>query len=131
MRVLKERLGEEDLDPTLQARLGLVLGMLGDSSVVETLVERMATSEDEDEQAALASALGFLGDRRSLDALAELMLDTDKGYAVSRDKAVLALGFLADAASTPWRSLLAHGCNYRAETPTLTSADGKGVLDLP
>ena len=128
---LQERLGEEDLDPTLQARLGLALGMLGDSSVVETLVERMATSEDEDEQAALASALGFLGDRRSLDALAELMLDTDKGYAVSRDKAVLALGFLADAASTPWRSLLAHGCNYRAETPTLTSADGKGVLDLP
>jgi HEAT repeat protein len=128
---LQERLGEDDLDPTLQARLGLALGMLGDSSVVETLVERMATSESEDEQAALASALGFLGDRRSLDALAELMLDTEKGYAVSRDKAVLALGFLADAAATPWRSLLAHGCNYRAETPTLTSTDGKGVLDLP
>lgn len=122
---------EDELDPTLLARLGLALGMLGDAEVVDDLVARMESAEADEAQASLASALGFMGDKRSLTALSELTLDTDKGYAVSRDKAMLALGFLADAAATPWRDLLAHGCNYRAETPTLTSRDGKGVLDLP
>jgi HEAT repeat protein len=128
---LQELLSTEDLNPTLQARCGLALGILGDSNVVETLVAKLKNSESIDEQAAIAQALGFLGDKRSIDALAELMLDTDAGYVKSRDNAVVALSFLADAQMTPWRSLLAHGCNYRAETPTLTSRDGKGVLDLP
>lgn len=131
IEALQELLGEEDLNPTLRARCGLALGILGDSNVVETLVAQLKASNSIDEKAAIAQALGFLGDKRSIDALAELMLDTDAGYVKSRDSAVVALSFLADAQMTPWRQLLAHGCNYRAETPTLTSREGKGVLDLP
>jgi HEAT repeat protein len=128
---LQELLSTEDLNPTLQARCGLALGILGDSNVVETLVAKLEKSESIEEQAAIAQALGFLGDKRSIAALSELMLDTDAGYVKSRDNAVIALSFLADSQMTSWRSLLSHGCNYRAETPTLTSREGKGVLDLP
>ena len=116
---LQELLSTEDLNPTLQARCGLALGILGDSNVVETLVAKLEKSESIEEQAAIAQALS------------ELMLDTDAGYVKSRDNAVIALSFLADSQMTSWRSLLSHGCNYRAETPTLTSREGKGVLDLP
>ena len=66
-----------------------------------------------------------------MDALSTLMQSKDHGeYAKSRDKAMIALGFMSDTARLPWKSTLARGCNYLAESPTLTCKDQTGVLDL-
>ena len=117
-------------EPVLQARTGLALGMLGDGDVVEQLLKRLAATQEADTKAAIARALGFIGDVRSIDALVALIDDRDDKMAPYRDAAIAALGFMADRSAMPWRSELAHGTNYLAETPTLVSSEGSGVLNL-
>ena len=57
------------------------------------------------------------------------LLDESAGDA-TRESAVMALGFMSDRAALPWRSVLANGANYLAYSPTFTSSEGTGVLDM-
>jgi HEAT repeat protein len=122
-----------DSEGSVRNRAGLALGMLGDVSVVERLIAELQDPDTTtEEKAALAQALGFIGDQRAVDALVRLAHDkeTEGMMSVARDRAVLALGLLADAGTAAWRVRLAHGANYRAETESLTNAERTGVLDL-
>ncbi len=115
--------------PQLQERAGLALGLLGDTTVAMELVTLLEQTESAETRASIAKALGFIGDQRSIDALVALL--TREGVAdATRERAVVALGYVADSSLRSWRSALARNTNYRAETPTLTSGERTGILDL-
>lgn len=106
------------------------LGLLGDKQVVSQLIE-MLKNEGRSlaTQAAIASALGFIGDTRSVDPLVE-MLESDKLTAKARAFAAVALGIVADKEDMPWNSKISVDINYRANTTSLTSPEGTGILDI-
>jgi bilin biosynthesis protein len=132
---LQETLVDAEEQPLLQTRTGLALGMLGDESVAESLLEVLEKSLDDEEgearQIAAVSALGYIGDKRGVEILCEIVTDKEDKYSVAvRESAVVALGLCGDRTSRPWRTMLTLGSNYLANTKTLTSGDGTGVLDL-
>ncbi len=144
---LQEAFKEAEGKPLLQTRLGLALGLLGDGSVVDGLLERLEMAEtdlralEEDDEkghakteaeiVAAVTALGFIGDKRGVEAIGRIALDKDTEYtAAAREAAVVALGFVGDRTSKNWRTALTLGANYRARTATLTTGEGAGVLDL-
>ncbi len=132
---LQETLVDAEEQPLLQTRTGLALGMLGDQSVAESLLEVLNSSLDEEDgdarQIAAVSALGYIGDKRGVEILCEIVTDAEDKYSVAvRETAVVALGLCGDRTSRPWRTMLTMGSNYLANTKTLTSGDGTGVLDL-
>lgn len=148
---LQEALLAADGEPLLQARAGLALGMLGDSSVATALLEvlnapppppgngkrgadevyKRAMDSYEATQIAAVNALGYIGDKRGVEALCQIVLDVDDEHSVAvREAAIVALGFCGDRTSRPWRTALTMGTNYVAKTKTLTSGEGTGVLDL-
>ncbi len=115
--------------PLLASRSGLALGLLGDSEVVSALIETLDDTDNEQTRESIVQALGYIGDERSIDRLVELMADTHETKEV-RAKAVIALGFAADRAALHWRSKIARGVNYLAQSDMLTSSDGSGILDI-
>ena len=80
-------------------------------------------------QAAIASALGFIGDARSIDPLVEMLASTDV-TPKARAFAGVALGIVADKETLPWNSKISVDINYRANTTSLTSPEGTGILDI-
>ncbi|MCP3916326.1 MAG: hypothetical protein GY711_12285 [bacterium] len=126
---LQGLLVEAEEEPLLTSRVAIALGLLGDTQLVPHLLERLEKTEVETTRGAVASALGFIGDERSVDRLVALMLDDERSDE-TRERAVRALGFAADPAYVPWRAALARNANYRASTPTLTSSERGGVLDI-
>jgi len=132
---LQETLVDAEEQPLLQTRTGLALGMLGDESVAESLLEVLNASLDDEDgdarQIAAVSALGYIGDKRGVEILCEIVTDKEDKYSVAvRETAVVALGLCGDRTSRPWRTMLTMGSNYLANTKTLTSGAGTGVLDL-
>lgn len=144
---LQKAFAKAEGKPLLQTRVGLALGLLGEGSVVEELLECLAAAEeelraveDDDEKGTLkaeagivaaVTALGFIGDKRGVEAIAKIALDADSDFtAAAREAAVVALGFVGDRTSRSWRTALTLGANYRARTATLTTGEGAGVLDL-
>ena len=125
---LQAALRSADEKPLLASRAGVALGFLGDTTVVETLLETLKDSENEETRCAAIQALGFIGDERSIDELAELVVE--KGNGKVRLNAVVALGFAADRAPMSWRARIANGVNYLARSDMLTSSDRSGILDL-
>ena len=130
IKELQDVLEASDREPLVQTRSGLALGLLGDSAVVEELVERLQRTHSEEKKAAIALALGYIGDKRSLDALVKILRDNADPESEVRDAAILAIGYMSDRRSTAWRSILAHGTNYLAETKTLLNGKNTGVLNL-
>jgi HEAT repeat protein len=106
------------------------LGLLGDKQVVPQLID-MLRNEGRSlaTQAAIASALGFIGDTRSVDPLVE-MLQSDDLTDKARAFAAVALGIVADKEDLPWNSKISVDINYRANTTSLTSPEGTGILDI-
>jgi hypothetical protein len=127
---LQDTLESSDREPLVQTRTGLALGLLGDSAVVEELTRRMERTHSKEKRASIAMALGFIGDKRSLDALVSLLEAKGNKQSATRDAAMQAIGYMSDRTSTPWRSVLAHGTNYLAETRTLLNGKSTGVLNL-
>lgn len=148
--LLRETFADAEGKPLLQTRVGLGLGFLRDPEVVDTLLVRLGEideateglDEDDDkdaekatefeaERAAIVTALGYLGDRRGLSKLIAIAQNDagDEPDSV-REAAMQSLGYLGDASRRPWRIALTMGANYRAQTSSLTTADGGGVLDL-
>ena len=107
----------------------IALGLLGDREVAGTLRDMLADAGSLSGQAAIASALGFIGDSDSIDPLIEMLEDEQK-TGRARGFAAAALGIIGDKEDLPWNAKISVDINYRANTPTLTSPDGTGVLDL-
>lgn len=128
---LQEQFEESEGKPLLQTRLGLALGLLGDSEVASELLMRLEDAEEEAEKVAVITALGYIGDKRGVDVLGEFVADAKSSFEDPiREAAIVALGYVGDRMPRPWRTKLTLGSNYRARTATLTTGEGEGVLDL-
>ena len=142
--MLKETFAEGQGEPVLQMRTGLALGLLGEGSVVDGLLEstrKAATAyaeldenaterqrlEAEGELVAAITALGYIGDKRALDELCRITVDDDDAFPpAAREAAVVGLGMLGDRSPQPWRLALTLGANYRARTATLPPVSAPG-----
>jgi HEAT repeat protein len=126
---LQEALGGASEEPLLASRSGLALGLLGDTEVVQALLDTLGDTDDEATRKSIVQALGYIGDERSIDSLVAIMSDVNEDKEV-RTQAVVALGYAADRAALNWRSKIASGVNYLAQSDMLTSSDGSGILDI-
>lgn len=116
--------------PDLLKSAAIGLGLLGDKTIVDSLVVMLGDATGLASQAAISSALGFIGDARSIDPLIALMQDKQKTDN-ARGFAAAALGIVADKEMLPWNTKISVNINYRANTPTLTSPSaGTGILDI-
>ena len=110
-----------------QAAIGL--GLMGDTTLVPDLLVMLGQAKTLASQAAVASALGFIGDARSIDPLVA-MLQRKEISETARGFAAVALGIVADKESLPWSAKVSININYRANTSTLTTPEGTGLLDI-
>ncbi len=115
--------------PELLRQAAIALGLLGDKTLVPDLIEMLRDAKSLASQAAVASALGFIGDSRSIDPLVK-MLENKEITASARGFAAVALGIVADKEQFPWNSKISTNINYRANTSTLTTPEGTGLLDI-
>ncbi|MBK7641823.1 MAG: HEAT repeat domain-containing protein [Planctomycetes bacterium] len=115
--------------PVLLQQAAIALGLLGDKTLVPDLVEMLRDAKSLAAQAAVASGLGFIGDSRSIDPLVE-MLKNKEITGTARGFAAVALGIVADKEQFPWNSKISTNINYRANTSTLTTPEGTGLLDI-
>lgn len=136
--MLKEReaiVPLQEMLPKLRFRSGLLqqvaigLGLLGDKSTVQVLVDELDQARSLSSQAALCSALGFIGDKRSVEPLKRLLEDQSKTQR-ARGFAAVALGLVSDPEKLPWNSKIGVDLNYRASTPTLNDPAGTGILNI-
>ncbi|MEZ6006025.1 MAG: HEAT repeat domain-containing protein [Planctomycetota bacterium] len=127
---LQEVLEASDREPLLQTRSGLALGLLGNSEVVEELARRLERTHSDEKKISMITALGYIGDKRALDLLTQYLRDDKDPQSKVREAAMMAVGYMSDHRSTPWRSMLAHGTNYLAETTTLLNERSTGLLNL-
>lgn len=130
IKELQDTLEATDREPLVQTRTGLALGLLGDAAVVEGLLQRFDRTHSEEKKATIALALGYIGDKRSVEALTAMLRDESIKESPTRDAAMLAIGYMCDRRATPWRSIMAHGTNYLAETQTLINGKSTGLLNL-
>lgn len=126
---LQDALGGASEEPLLASRSGLALGLLGDTEVVQALLDTLEDTKDESTRKSIVQALGYIGDERSIDSLVAIMSDAGEDKDI-RAQAVVALGYAADRAALNWRSRIASGVNYLAQSDMLTSSDGSGILDI-
>ena len=115
--------------PELLKSAAIGLGLLGDKVIVDDLIQMLADAKALSSQAAISSALGFIGDARSIDPLIALLKDKEKTDR-ARGFAAAALGIVADKEVLPWNAKISVNINYRANTPTLTTPEGLGILDI-
>ncbi|MBL8694875.1 MAG: HEAT repeat domain-containing protein [Planctomycetes bacterium] len=120
--------------PELLRECAIALGLLGDKSVLKTLVDILRDPENKTlaVQAAVATALGYVGDYRALEPLVEMMIDKDKKLsAESRAFAGVALGIVCDKEDYPWNYKISADLNYMATVATLNDQGSQtGVLNL-
>jgi HEAT repeat protein len=115
--------------PELLRQAAIALGLLGDKTLVPDLIGMLSDAKSLASQAAIASALGFIGDSRSIDPLVALLKNKEI-TATARGFAAVALGIVADKEQFPWNSKISTNINYRANTSTLTTPEGTGLLDI-
>ena len=116
-------------EPELMRQAAIGLGLMGDTTLVPDLLVMLGQAKTLASQAAVASALGFIGDARSIDPLVE-MLQRKEISGTARGFAAVALGIVADKESLPWSAKISININYRANTSTLTTPEGTGLLDI-
>lgn len=126
--LIQQELSKSKRRPEQLQALAIALGLLGDESVVELLLEAMKEARTTSVHAALAQALGFIGDQRSIAPLAA-MARSQELTAESRAFALVALGIACDKERLPWNAKFAENANYRATVSTLTGG-ALGVLDI-
>lgn len=115
--------------PALLKQAAIALGLLGDKQTVPELTRMLRDARSLATQASVAQALGFIGDSRSVEPLVGMLGDSQL-TSRARAFAAVALGIVADKEILPWNSKVSVDINYRANTPTLTSQDGTGLLDI-
>ncbi|MEM6567702.1 MAG: HEAT repeat domain-containing protein [Planctomycetota bacterium] len=126
---LNEIIKKSKFRPDLLKQAAIGLGLLGDKQAVPELVEMLRTAKGLSAQAAIASALGTIGDANSVKPLVEMLGDTGITD-TARGFAAVALGITCDKEDFPWNTKIARNTNYRVNVQTLTTSDGKGILDI-
>ena len=126
---LRAQLERSRYRPDLIRNTSVALALLRDKGAVGALVGILRESTSLSAQAAAAAALGSIGDTRAVDPLLELLEDGE-APALARAFAAAALGLVGDKEALPWNAKISENVHYGAEVSTLTSASGKGVLDL-
>ena len=132
-RDLGEILKKSFLLPTLLRQTAVGLALMGEKSVVDTLLRALRQGpQNLAAQSALATGLGFVGDRRAVPPLVDMLFDKNLPR-TTRAFAAVALGLVGDKEDLPWNSKIAFGLNYRANVETLWGGDlgrQQGLLDL-
>jgi HEAT repeat protein len=119
--------------PEFLREASISLGLLGDKSILDTLVgivgDKTAVLAV---QAAAATALGFVGDYRAVAPLCDMLRDAKKERTTeSRAFAAVALGIVCDKERLPWNSKISTDLNYAAATATLNEQVSQaGILNL-
>ena len=126
---IQEIIRESKYRPELLRQAAIGLGLLGDKTLVDTLVGMLQEARGLATQAALSSALGFIGDTHSVEPLVAMLKD-DSITASARGFAAVSLGIVASKEDLPWNTKLSRDINYRANTTTLTGDNGTGILDI-
>ncbi|HKE01182.1 MAG TPA: HEAT repeat domain-containing protein, partial [Planctomycetota bacterium] len=120
--------------PDLLREASIALGLLGDKSIVPSLIDILRDRERATlaVQAAVATALGYVGDYRTIDPLVALLRDEKHELtAESRAFAAAALGIVGDKEDFTWNAKIAADINYVATTQTLNDhANATGILNL-
>ncbi len=131
-RDLGEILKKSFLLPTLLRQTAVGLALMGEKSVVDTLLRTLRQGpRNLAAQSAVAMGLGLVGDRRAVPPLVD-MLFNKKLPRTTRAFAAVALGMVGDKDPLPWNSRISFGLNYRANVETLWGGElgRQGLLDL-
>lgn len=94
------------------------LGSLADPSAVGPLIAVFEKTPSAAVRAGLARALGEVGDRDAIPGLRRMAQDPNRDD-VSRERALAALGVLAQADDVSWNAPLKHAVDPGAATPSL------------
>jgi HEAT repeat protein len=94
------------------------LGALADPSAVGPLLAVFEKTPSAAVRAGLARALGEVGDRGAISGLRRIALDASRDNP-SRERALAALGVLAQADDVAWNAPLKHAVDSGAATPAL------------
>ncbi|MBP7215810.1 MAG: HEAT repeat domain-containing protein [Candidatus Omnitrophica bacterium] len=89
-----------DDDEMVRMRSALALGALGNSLAVDALLNRMQDEQDAIVKSAIVDALGELKDPRSVALLIQIVSSPGEDF-LYKEKAVVALGKIADSAAVP------------------------------
>jgi hypothetical protein len=136
-------LGDEQAIPPLHAILResqhdaraleeatIALTLLGDEDLVPVLLEVAGSCECTYSQTVVAAAMGHTADARVVPTLVA-MLGDEEAPGRKRAWAASALGRVADKEVLPWTSRISIDLNYAASPASLTTGDGKGIIDFP
>jgi HEAT repeat protein len=110
---IKKALAEKE-DRDLRVDTAVAAGLLGDTTVIPTLIDILR--DDTSSlfiQGSVSLALGRIGDRRAIEPLVEMM-ESEKVQDLNRALAAVALGLLGDRNALPVLSRLSDNVNYRA-----------------
>ena len=104
----------------LRFRMARALAFYGDTATVKDLVADLATTRSESVRGALTLAIGRIGDRDSIGGLLDLAKDKARPRLV-RERAVAALGLIAQREDETWNEPLRRSVNLAAAAPTVGS----------
>ncbi|MCB9914053.1 MAG: HEAT repeat domain-containing protein [Planctomycetes bacterium] len=113
--------------PLRKAATALVL--LGRRDVVDELLEIVAEEKTANAKGTGIAVLGLVGDRRIVAPLVAVLADEHQ-LDITRAYAATALGLCCEREPLPWTASIANHVNYLANTETMLSADGQGILNL-
>jgi len=122
---LHDRLLEPQVEPRARLQFARALGLAGDRSATEPLLELLRTAPTLVEANAAAQALAALRDPAAIPPLLARLADATRP-SLERSLAATALGLIADRDPLPWSARLARDVNYRAKTAAIAE-----LLDLP
>jgi HEAT repeat protein len=107
----------------------IALALLGDKTLVPTLVSKIEESKSSAVKSVYAWALAHVGDSRAVDPILSMLGDESLPN-LARGIAALGAGFIAERNSKPWNAALTVGVNYLASPDTLYAPAGGGVLNI-
>ena len=113
---------KDDNDRELRVQTAMAAGLLGDASVIESVVTILKDKDASNyELGSAALALGQIGDERAIGALVDIAKDTEKRYPdLTRALATVALGQIGDRRDVPTLARVATDINYRASVAAIT-----------
>jgi HEAT repeat protein len=113
---------KEDPDRDLRVQTAVAAGLMGDASVIDSIVAILKDKEASNyELGSAALALGQIGDERAIEVLVEIAKDEKKTYPdLTRALATVALGQIGDRRDVPTLARVATDINYRAHVASIT-----------
>lgn len=116
-------------DPDLMVGAAIGRALLGDQTVVPSLLAAKDECDCSTSRYGVMRALAWTGDGRAVAPLLELIADQD-GASYQRAFAAEALGWIADRHARPWASRVSAGMQYLAAPETWSDPlRGTGMLE--